>query len=59
VLRSKRFVDRFRGRLHPGRSSSFALAVALLTPSFARDSTATQAIYKALVLLVIACPVRW
>ena len=48
------FVDRFAAIYTPG-VFVFALAVALLGP-WAFDWTWMQALYKALVLLVIACP---
>ncbi|NVM91377.1 Cd2+/Zn2+-exporting ATPase [Variovorax sp. SG517] len=51
---TQRFVDRFAAIYTPA-VFVLALAVAVLTP-FLMDWTWTQAIYKALVLLVIACP---
>ncbi|RUR65458.1 heavy metal translocating P-type ATPase [Variovorax guangxiensis] len=51
---TQRFVDRFAAIYTPA-VFVLALAVAVLTPFF-MDWTWTQAIYKALVLLVIACP---
>jgi Cd2+/Zn2+-exporting ATPase len=51
---TQRFVDRFAALYTPG-VFVLALAVALLTP-WLMDWSWTQAIYKALVLLVIACP---
>jgi Cd2+/Zn2+-exporting ATPase len=51
---TQRFVDRFAALYTPG-VFVLALAVALLAPWLA-DWSWTQAIYKALVLLVIACP---
>jgi Zn2+/Cd2+-exporting ATPase len=51
---TQRFVDRFAVIYTPG-VFLLALAVALLTPWLA-GWTWTQALYKALVLLVIACP---
>ncbi|MDZ4078468.1 heavy metal translocating P-type ATPase [Hydrocarboniphaga sp.] len=51
---TQRFVDRFAAVYTPG-VFVLALAVALLTPWLA-GWTWMQAIYKALVLLVIACP---
>jgi len=51
---TQRFVDRFAAVYTPG-VFVLALAVALLTPWLA-GWTWTQALYKALVLLVIACP---
>jgi Cd2+/Zn2+-exporting ATPase len=50
----QRFVDRFAARYTPA-VFVFALAVALLAPPLL-GFTPLQAIYKALVLLVIACP---
>ncbi|KQW64760.1 heavy metal translocating P-type ATPase [Variovorax sp. Root411] len=51
---TQRFVDRFAAIYTP-TVFVLALAVAVLTPLF-MDWTWMQAIYKALVLLVIACP---
>jgi len=51
---TQRFVDRFAAIYTP-TVFVLALAVAVLTPFF-MDWTWLQAIYKALVLLVIACP---
>ncbi|MBB4220752.1 heavy metal translocating P-type ATPase [Variovorax guangxiensis] len=51
---TQRFVDRFAAIYTP-TVFALALAVAVLTPFF-MDWTWLQAIYKALVLLVIACP---
>ena len=51
---TQRFVDRFAAIYTPG-VFLLALAVALLTP-WLLDLTWLQAVYKALVLLVIACP---
>ena len=51
---TQRFVDRFAAIYTPG-VFVLALAVALLTP-WLMGWTWTQALYKALVLLVIACP---
>ncbi len=51
---TQRFVDRFAAIYTPG-VFVLALAVAVLTP-WLMDWTWMQAIYKALVLLVIACP---
>ena len=51
---TQRFVDRFAAIYTPG-VFLLALAVALLMP-WLMDWTWTQAAYKALVLLVIACP---
>ncbi len=51
---TQRFVDRFAAVYTPA-VFVIALAVALITP-FALDWSWTQSIYKALVLLVIACP---
>jgi Cd2+/Zn2+-exporting ATPase len=51
---TQRFVDRFAAVYTPA-VFILALAVAVLTPLLA-DWTWTQAVYKALVLLVIACP---
>ncbi|MFS2166304.1 heavy metal translocating P-type ATPase [Variovorax sp. Varisp62] len=51
---TQRFVDRFAAIYTP-TVFVLALAVAVLTPLF-MDWTWLQAIYKALVLLVIACP---
>ena len=51
---TQRFVDRFAAVYTPG-VFVLALAVALLTP-WLLGWTSTQALYKALVLLVIACP---
>jgi Cd2+/Zn2+-exporting ATPase len=51
---TQRFVDRFAAIYTPA-VFGIALAVALLTP-WLLDWTWTQALYKALVLLVIACP---
>lgn len=51
---TQRFVDRFAAVYTPA-VFVIALAVALVTP-FALDWSWMQAIYKALVLLVIACP---
>ena len=51
---TQRFVDRFAAIYTPA-VFALALAVALLTP-WLLDWTMQQAIYKALVLLVIACP---
>ncbi|SEJ46949.1 MULTISPECIES: cation-translocating P-type ATPase [unclassified Variovorax] len=51
---TQRFVDRFAAVYTP-TVFVLALAVALFTPLF-MDWTWTQALYKALVLLVIACP---
>ena len=51
---TQRFVDRFAAIYTPG-VFLLALAVALLSPWLA-GWTWTQALYKALVLLVIACP---
>ncbi|EAQ74773.1 ATPase, E1-E2 type:Heavy metal-(Cd/Co/Hg/Pb/Zn)-translocatingP-type ATPase:Heavy metal translocating P-type ATPase [Synechococcus sp. WH 5701] len=50
----QRFVDRFAARYTPA-VFAVALAVALLAPPWL-GFTPLQAIYKALVLLVIACP---
>ncbi len=51
---TQRFVDKFAATYTPA-VFAIAVAVALLTP-FLMDLTWTEAIYKALVLLVIACP---
>jgi Cd2+/Zn2+-exporting ATPase len=51
---TQRFVDRFAAIYTPA-VFVLALAIALFTPLF-MDWTWLQAIYKALVLLVIACP---
>ncbi|WP_418133069.1 heavy metal translocating P-type ATPase [Variovorax sp. 375MFSha3.1] len=51
---TQRFVDRFAAIYTP-TVFVLALAIAVLTPFF-MDWTWLQAIYKALVLLVIACP---
>ena len=51
---TQRFVDRFAAVYTPA-VFALALAVALLTP-WAMGWTWLQAVYKALVLLVIACP---
>ena len=51
---TQRFVDRFAAVYTP-TVFVLALAVAVFTPLF-MDWTWTQALYKALVLLVIACP---
>ena len=51
---TQKFVDRFAAIYTPAVFST-ALGIALLTP-FILDWTWTQALYKALVLLVIACP---
>jgi len=51
---TQRFVDRFAAIYTP-TVFVLALAVAVLTPFF-MDWTWLQAVYKALVLLVIACP---
>ncbi len=51
---TQRFVDRFAAIYTPA-VFALALAIALLTP-WLMDWTWLQAIYKALVLLVIACP---
>lgn len=51
---TQRFVDRFAAIYTPG-VFVLAVAVALLLPWLA-GATWTQALYKALVLLVIACP---
>ena len=51
---TQRFVDRFAAIYTPA-VFAIALAVAVLTP-FLSDLTWMQAVYKALVLLVIACP---
>jgi Zn2+/Cd2+-exporting ATPase len=51
---TQRFVDRFAAIYTPA-VFVIAVAVALLTP-WLMDWTWTQALYKALVLLVIACP---
>ena len=51
---TQRFVDKFAAIYTPA-VFLIALAVAALTP-FLMDLTWTEAIYKALVLLVIACP---
>ena len=51
---TQRFVDRFAAIYTPA-VFAVAIAVALLTP-FLMDLTWLEALYKALVLLVIACP---
>jgi len=51
---TQQFVDRFAAIYTPA-VFALALAVAVLTP-WLMDLTWTQALYKALVLLVIACP---
>ena len=51
---TQRFVDRFAARYTPA-VFGLALAVAVLLP-WLTDATALQALYQALVLLVIACP---
>ncbi len=51
---TQRFVDKFAAIYTPA-VFAIALAVALLTP-WAMGSTWMEAVYKALVLLVIACP---
>ena len=51
---TQRFVDKFAAIYTPS-VFAIAIAVALLTP-FLMDLTWIEAIYKALVLLVIACP---
>ena len=51
---TQRFVDRFAAIYTPA-VFALAVAVALLTP-FLLDLTWLEALYKALVLLVIACP---
>ena len=51
---TQRFVDRFASIYTPA-VFAFSVAVAILTP-WMLDWTWTQALYKALVLLVIACP---
>jgi Cd2+/Zn2+-exporting ATPase len=51
---TQRFVDRFASIYTPA-VFAMAVAVAILTP-WMLDWTWTQALYKALVLLVIACP---
>ena len=51
---TQKFVDRFAAIYTPAVFAT-ALGIALLTP-FILDWTWTQALYKALVLLVIACP---
>ncbi|TXH04649.1 MAG: heavy metal translocating P-type ATPase [Nevskiaceae bacterium] len=50
---TQRFVDRFAAIYTPG---VFALAVAVLLLPWLTGATWAQALYKALVLLVIACP---
>src|SRR5690606_30685303 len=51
---TQQFVDRF-ARIYTPAVFGLAVAVALLMP-WLMDLSWTQAIYKALVLLVIACP---